>query len=90
MVAKSIEINNGRKLNLNLLNRGLTVTTVNKQGQTERTICIEDDELVMLIGLYEELQSKDAKTAYILDDFARKILSDSRGDDYIEEFRIIQ
>ena len=36
MVARSIEINNGRKLNLNLLNRGLTVTTVNKQGQTER------------------------------------------------------
>ena len=76
MVAKSIEINNGRKLNLNLLNRGLTVTTVNKQGQTERAICIEDDE--------------HAKTAYILDDFARKILSDSRGDNYIEEFRIIQ
>lgn len=90
MVARSIEVNNGRKLNLNLLNRGLTVTTVDKDGKAERSICIEDDELVMLINLYDEMQCEDAKSAYIIGDFARRILADSRGDDYIEEFRIIQ
>lgn len=90
MVARSIEINNGRKLNLNLLNRGLTITTVDREGKTERAICIDDDELVMLINLYDGLRYRDAKSAYIVDDFARKILKDSRGDDYIEEFRIIQ
>lgn len=58
MVARSIELDDNRKLNLNLLNRGLVVDTVDCDGRVEKSICIEDDALAALISLYESIKNE--------------------------------
>lgn len=81
MVARSIELGGKRKLNLNLLNRGLTIDTIDSDGNVESSICIEDDDLVELINLYETLKHGKQGGSYIMCNLPYLISPDDRGDE---------
>lgn len=87
---KIIEVNNQRKIKIESSNLGLLITKIDSNGNIEARFQITEDEIVMLLNLYQSLLQQDKKSAYLLDDFAHKILQDTRGIDYIQEFKIIQ
>ena len=89
-VEKTIPVNNGDDLQVEYTAHGLRVTKVNGAGEVERRTNISDDEVVMLFNLYEQLLQNNEKSAYILSDFSRKVLKETRADDFVEEYRIIQ
>lgn len=87
---KVIEVNNGRKLELEFhKNYGLCITTIDSNGEIERVDRVDDGEIVMLLNLYQALRQNDEKSAYVLTDFSRKILEQTGAADFAEEYQII-
>lgn len=90
MEKKTIEVNNGRKINLQFAECSVVVSKIDSNGKIERCYQIEDGEIIMLLNLYQRLRQKGEKSAYILNDFTRTILKDTGADDFVEEYQIIQ
>lgn len=85
---KSIEVNNGRKIELEFMENGISIKTITKNGEIESTDYIDDGEFVMLFNLHQALRRNGEKSAYILNDFARQILIHTYSMDSVEEYQI--
>ena len=86
---KVIEINNGRKLELEFTEVGIHINTLTENGETERADYIDDGEFVMLFNLFQAMWQNSEKSAYILNDFSRETLKRTSAIDFVEEFQII-
>lgn len=90
MNRKTIDVNNLCKITIETTENGILISHIDSKDKIEYCYRIFDDEIVMLLNLYERLIQNDEKSCYIINDFVRKILNDTRATDYAEEFRILQ
>lgn len=87
-----IEVNNGCTVEIK---RGsgasaIVVTHRDEYGEVERRDGYSENELISVLNLLDYMRRSGEKSAYILEDFALKILNESGGIDYAEEFKIFQ
>ena len=81
-----IETNNHRSVELEMENNKIIVTHRDAEGNTERKISIWEDEILMLVNLFENM----GKSCFLIGDHAMKVLRESGADYDIEEYRIRQ
>ena len=84
-----IEVNNGCFVEIEQKNYGICITSYDEKGTVKRRDGFNDGEIIMALNLLRNMRGC-GKSAYILDDFALKILRDSGGIDYADEYRIFQ
>ena len=90
MNAFRITVNNGGFVEIERTKRGFSVGSFDKMGCIKRRDGFDEGEIIMALNLLRNMRSSGEKSAYLLDDFALKVLRESGAIDYAEEYRIFQ